>query len=113
LRLSTQRGSSFRKQSCSRHARLLVRSIILMVSVLEELQHFLEAEFANSLALDGSFCQFSFGILQIQDALFDRVFDGHLVHDDVDCLVESMDSINGLLFDKLLYDQKKLENSQR
>ena len=45
--------------------------------------------------------ELAFLFLQIEDSLFDRVFDCDFVDDNVDFLGEAMDSVDGLFFDEL------------
>lgn len=44
-------------------------------------------------------------ILQVNDALFDRLGDGQLVHNHVDGLVEAVNAVNGLFLDKLVQER--------
>ena len=70
----------------------------------EERQYLLHAKLASTsltTALDSLICEFSFLLLQVQDPLFDRVFDSDLINDDIDFLGQAMDSVDGLLLDEL------------
>jgi hypothetical protein len=69
---------------------------------LEQVKHILHAEFADGLAaFDGGLGQFALSFLQFEDAFFDRVVDGEAVDGDVDGLVETVDTVDGLFFDEL------------
>lgn len=67
----------------------------------EQFQNVLHAELADRFALDGRLGEGPFFLLKGQDALFDRVGDGQSVDDDVDRLIEPMDTVDGLFFDEL------------
>lgn len=69
---------------------------------LEQRQHILHAEFAHGLAtLQSSSGELALRFLQLQDALFDGVVDGETVNCDVDGLIQTMDTVDGLFFDEL------------
>jgi hypothetical protein len=69
---------------------------------LKQRENVLHAQLANGLAtLKCSIGKLSFSFLKLKNPLFDRVVNGETIHSHVDCLVETMNSINGLLFNKL------------
>jgi hypothetical protein len=76
---------------------------MLVLSITpKQCEDILHAELANGLAaLNGRVGEFALSLLQVEDALFDRVSDGKAVDLYVDGLIESVDAINGLLFYKL------------
>jgi hypothetical protein len=53
------------------------------------------------LALNGGVGKLAFALLKVQNALLDRVLDGHFVDLDIDGLVETVDTIDGLFLDEL------------
>lgn len=68
----------------------------------EELENVVHAELADGLpSFNGGVREFALLLLQGEDSFFDRVGNGQAVDYDVLCLVESVDSVDGLFFDKL------------
>lgn len=75
--------------------------IVLGIAV-EKIEDVLHAQFADCLAsLNGCFCELALCFLQFEDTLFDRVMDREAVDSYIDCLIEAMNSIDGLLFYEL------------
>ena len=67
----------------------------------EEAQDILHTQLRHRFALNSSFGQSPFLPLQVEDSLLDTVGDSDLVDYHVNCLIEPMDSIDGLFFNKL------------
>lgn len=69
----------------------------------EQLQDLLHAELACAAlaALDGLVGELAFLFLEIEDPLFDGVFDGDFVDDYVGFLGEAVDAVDSLFFDEL------------
>lgn len=68
----------------------------------EKLHDILHAQFADRLAaFDRRLSELALLFLEREDPLLDRVGDGELVDDDVDSLVETVDPVDRLFFDKL------------
>jgi hypothetical protein len=64
----------------------------------------LHTKLANSLAtFDGGLREFALCLLEREDALFNGVVNGKAVDSDVDGLIEAVDTIDCLFFDKLGY----------
>lgn len=70
----------------------------------EEVENISHAQLAHCLAatFDGRVGEFSFLRLELQNSLLDGVGDGQTVNDDILRLVQTMNAVNGLLFDKLV-----------
>jgi hypothetical protein len=76
--------------------------VIVFSLALEQIKNILHAKLANRLsALDRGLGEFALCLLELEDALFDRVVDGEAVDCDVDGLVEAVDAVDGLFFDEL------------
>lgn len=74
------------------------------VIAAEQIHDLLEAELERVLlhaSLDGRLREQTLLLLQLEDTLLYRLLDGELVDDDVDCLCEAVNSVNGLLLNKL------------
>lgn len=70
----------------------------------EQRHHVAHGQLARScLALDGCVGQLALAFLEVEDSIFDRVFDGELVYFHVQGLVDTVNSIDGLFFDELCY----------
>ena len=68
----------------------------------KESHHVAHGELAgSSLSFDCGVGQFAFTFLKVEDTLFDRILYSDLVDLDVDCLVETMDTVNRLFFHEL------------
>lgn len=83
----------------SDHGRVICRR-----TRLKQIDDLVEAELEGLLAhatLDSLFGEFAFLLLQFEDALLDCLGDGELVDDYVDRLCETMDTVDGLFFNKL------------
>ena len=71
----------------------------------EQVHNVLHAEFGDGLAtLDGRIGELALGVLQIQDAGFDRGSNGKFVDCYVYGLVKAMDAVYGLFFHELYLD---------
>ena len=69
----------------------------------EQRHHVVHGELAGGgFALDGDVGELALAVLQVENALFDGVFDDHPVDFDVDGLVEAVDAVDCLLFDELV-----------
>lgn len=71
---------------------------------LEQINNFVDAQLERALpgaAFDGLLGEEALLLLEGEDTVFDGVSDGKFVDDDVDGLSETVDTVNGLLFDKL------------
>lgn len=71
---------------------------------LEQVNDFVDAQLERALsgaAFDGLLGEEALLLLEGEDTVFDGVSDGELVDDDVNGLCEPVDTVNGLLFDKL------------
>lgn len=71
---------------------------------LEQINDFVDAQLERALpgaAFDGLLGEEAFLLLEGEDTVFDGVSDGEFVDDNVDGLRETMDTVNGLLFDEL------------
>lgn len=78
--------------------------IFSAVNRLEQINDFVDAQLERALfgaAFDGLLGEEALLFLQGEDTVFDGVGDGELVDDDVDGLGETVDTVNGLLFDEL------------
>lgn len=76
--------------------------VIVLGLALEQVEDILHGELSDGLAtLDGGLGKLALRFLQLKDALFDRVVDGQTVYCNIDSLVEAMDTIDCLFFDKL------------
>ena len=76
--------------------------VVAVFGVVPEERHdVFHAKLADCLAFDGGGGELTLLLLQGENALFYRVFDGKFVDDDVNCLVQAVDAIDGLLFDEL------------
>lgn len=72
----------------------------------EQVHDVLHAEFGDGLAtLDGCAGELAFGVLQIQNAGFDRGSNGKFVYCYVYGLVKAMDAVYGLFFHELDLDK--------
>lgn len=83
---------------------------------LEHVDDFVEAELERALLgarVNGLLREEALLLLQVDDALLDRVGDGELVDDDVDRLVQAVDAIDGLFLDKLGHGRLVCCMSQR
>jgi hypothetical protein len=70
---------------------------------LEQCENVLHAQFSDGLAaLNCSIGKLSLSFLKLKNPLFNRVVNRETIHSHVNCLVETMDSIDGLFFNKLL-----------
>jgi hypothetical protein len=78
--------------------------VIVFSVTLEEVEDVFHRKLADGFAaLDSSLGEFALGLLQLENALFDRVVDGQTVHGDIDGLIEAMDTVYCLFFDKLYF----------
>lgn len=70
---------------------------------LEKLQNLLHTKLAGSTlaTFDRLIGKLALLLLEIQDTLFDAVFDGDFVNDDVNFLGEAVHTIDGLFFYEL------------
>lgn len=67
----------------------------------EKTHDIVHAQLTHRLTLDRGIGQFALLVLELDDALLDGVFDGQLVDDHVDGLVQAVDAVDGLFFDEL------------
>lgn len=68
----------------------------------EESHHVAHGQFTGGcLALERHVGELALAVLQVNDSLFYCALDDELVYFDVDCLVEAVDSVDGLLFHEL------------
>lgn len=68
----------------------------------KERHHVAHRQFTGSrLALDCHVGELAFAFLEVDDSLFHSPLNDELVDLDIDSLVESMDTVDGLLFHKL------------
>ena len=88
--------------------------IVLGRAWLEQGNDLVEAKLEALLAhatLDGLLSKETLLLLQVEDTLLDRLGDGELVDDDVDGLRETVDTINGLFFNKLGHVSRLFQTS--
>jgi hypothetical protein len=78
-----------------------VRELCIATEKLQDLLHAQLARAAVFAALDGLVGELALLLLQLEDALFDRVGDGDLVDYDVCLLREAVNAVDSLLFDEL------------
>jgi hypothetical protein len=84
--------------------RLIQRRLGILRIATKQLHNLLHAQLAHSAvlaALNGLVGELALLLLQLEDALFDRVGDGDFVDYDVDFLGEAVDAVDGLFFDEL------------
>jgi hypothetical protein len=75
----------------------------------EQINDFVDAQLESALfsaAFDGLLGEEALLFLECEDTFFDGLCDGELVDDDVDGLSETVDSVNGLFFDKLVVGRR-------
>lgn len=68
---------------------------------LEQVQNVLHAQVRGRFTLYSSLGKRAFLFLQVENALLDRICDGDLVNNHINSLVEAVDTVNSLFFDKL------------
>lgn len=85
----------------------------------EELQDLLHAQLASTSlsTFDSLVCELAFLFLELEDSLFDGVFDGDLVDYHVDLLGQAVNAVDGLLFYELgsvrfMFNSGNLRSSQ-
>jgi hypothetical protein len=70
--------------------------------VLEQRQDILHAKLADCLAAhDDGVSELALRLLQLKDTFFDAVVNGEAIYDNVDRLIEAVETVDGLFFDKL------------
>ncbi len=77
-----------------------------MPAGLEHVDDLVEAELERALLgarVNGLLREQALLLLQVNDALLDRVGDGELVDDNIHGLVQTVDAVDGLFLDKLVY----------
>lgn len=68
----------------------------------EESHNVLHGQLANCLtAFDSSIRKLAFCFLKIQDPLFNCIGDGETIDHNINGLIQTMDTVNGLFFNKL------------
>jgi len=72
----------------------------------EELQNFLHAELPSAAlaTFDSLVGKFTLFLLEFENPLFYRIFDGDLVDNNINLLRQAMNSIYSLLLNELLFD---------
>ena len=68
----------------------------------EELEDVLHAQLGHSFTFNGCGGQSARLFLEIKDTFLNAVGNSDFVDDNVDCLIETVDTVNGLFFHKLL-----------
>ena len=78
--------------------------MIVLGLPLEEVEDVFHGKLADGFtALERSLGKFALGLLQLENALFNRVMDGQTVHSHIDGLVEAMDAVYCLFFNELYF----------
>ncbi|KXT13604.1 hypothetical protein AC579_9772 [Pseudocercospora musae] len=80
----------------------VVGMLDVLCIMLEQAQNVLHGQVTHTLstAFDGSVGELSFLFLKLEDALFNGLANGESEDFDVDCLIETMDAVDGLFFDE-------------